>query len=51
MALQGWVLSPPADGHHPPEHYASVAGALLALVFLAFSLGVRAAGRRPSAAG
>ena len=23
MSLQGWVLKPPANGHHPPEHYAS----------------------------
>lgn len=38
MALQGWVLSPPADGHHPPEHYASVAAVVLALVFLWLSL-------------
>ena len=38
MALQGWVLSPPANGHHPPEHYASVAAVALALVFLVLSL-------------
>ena len=38
MALQGWVLTPPTNGHHPPEHYASVAAVVLALVFLALSL-------------
>jgi hypothetical protein len=20
MSLQGWILKPPANGHHPPEH-------------------------------
>jgi len=34
MALQGWVLKPPAGGHHPPEHYASLAVLPLAMVFL-----------------
>jgi hypothetical protein len=38
MALQGWVLLPPADGHHPPQHYASPATAVLAAIFLALSL-------------
>jgi hypothetical protein len=38
MALQGWVLLPPADGHHPPEHYASPVTALIAAVFLALAL-------------
>ncbi len=38
MALEGWVLAPPADGHHPPEHYASVAAVALAAIFLAVSL-------------
>lgn len=38
MALHGWVLSPPASGHHPPEHYGSVAAVILAGLFLALSL-------------
>ena len=38
MSLQGWILAPPANGHHPPEHYASPVTVLLALVFLALSL-------------
>ena len=38
MALHGWVLSPPASGHHPPEHYGSVAAVALGAVFLALSL-------------
>jgi hypothetical protein len=38
MALQGWVLRPPASGHHPPEHYGSLIGAGLAIVFLVLSL-------------
>lgn len=38
MALHGWVLSPPASGHHPPEHYGSVAAVVLGGLFLALSL-------------
>lgn len=38
MSLHGWILSPPANGHHPPEHYASPISVVLALVFLALSL-------------
>jgi hypothetical protein len=38
MALQGWVIAPPSNGHHPPEHYASVATVVLASVFLILSL-------------
>jgi len=38
MSLHGWILSPPANGHHPPEHYASPISVILALVFLALSL-------------
>lgn len=38
MSLQGWLLRPPADGHHPPEHYASPVTVLLAAIFLALSL-------------
>jgi hypothetical protein len=47
MALQGWVLAPPANGHHPPEHYASVATVVLALVFLALSLRPRRRNETP----
>lgn len=43
MALQGWVIAPPVSGHHPPEHYGSVAAMVLALVFLALSLRPRRA--------
>lgn len=43
MSLQGWVLSPPANGHHPPEHYASPATMALALGCLVLSLRTRAA--------
>jgi MYXO-CTERM domain-containing protein len=38
MALQGWVLRPPASGHHPPEHFASLIVLPLAALFLALSL-------------
>ena len=38
MTLQGWLLTPPANGHHPPEHYASPATVALAAVFLVLSL-------------
>ena len=38
MSLQGWVLRPPASGHHPPEHFASPAGVVLAAIFLVLSL-------------
>ncbi len=41
IALQGWVLTPPPGGHHPPAHYGSVAAAVLGAVFLALSLKVR----------
>ena len=43
MSLHGWVLSPPANGHHPPEHYASPVTAVLALFLLALSLRRRSA--------
>lgn len=42
MAMQGWILAPPANGHHPPEHYASVVSILLGAVFLALALRRRA---------
>ena len=41
VALQGWVLTPPADGHHPPAHYGAVVLAALSAVFLALSLRTR----------
>jgi hypothetical protein len=41
MALEGWVISPPADGHHPPEHYGSVVVVILSAGFLAMSLRTR----------
>lgn len=37
MAVDGWVLKG-AGGHHPPEHYASLAMVVLTLLFLALSL-------------
>ena len=38
MALQGWVLSPPSNGRHPPGHYGSLAAVPLAALFLALAL-------------
>ncbi|MGZ6015818.1 MAG: hypothetical protein ACXWKO_13055 [Phenylobacterium sp.] len=38
MSLQGWILLPPANGHHPPEHYASPVTVVLAAIFLVLSL-------------
>lgn len=38
MSLHGWILSPPANGRHPPEHYASPVTVVLALIFLILSL-------------
>ena len=38
MALQAWVIAPPSDGHHPPEHYGSVIVLPLAAIFLVLSL-------------
>ena len=38
MSLHGWVLSPPASGHHPPEHFASPVSVVLAAVFLILAL-------------
>jgi hypothetical protein len=43
LSLQGWILKPPANGHHPPEHYASPVTVLLAAIFLALSLRPRKA--------
>ncbi len=45
MALHGWVLSPPASGHHPPEHFGSLAGVALSGVFLVLALRRRPTGR------
>jgi len=44
MALEGWVFLPPSGGHHPPEHYASVAVIPLTLLFLGLSLRPRRRG-------
>ena len=38
VALQGWVLTPPTNGHHPPAHYGALAAVLLSAVFLWLSL-------------
>ncbi len=37
-AYSAWFWKGATTGHHPPEHYASVAGTILGLVFLALSL-------------
>ena len=39
VALQGWVLAPPAGGHHPPAHYGALVAAALSAAFLGASLG------------
>jgi hypothetical protein len=41
VALQGWVLTPPAGGHHPPAHYGAIVVAALSAMFLALSLRLR----------
>ncbi len=38
VVLAGWVLEPPASGHRPPEHYASIIVLPLLALFLALSL-------------
>jgi hypothetical protein len=38
MALQGWVLGPPSNGHHPPEHYGSLIITPLAVLFLGLAV-------------
>jgi len=43
MSLDGWVLMPPANGRHPPEHYASPVTVVLAAIFLVLSLRPRKA--------
>ena len=42
VALQGWVLAPPASGHHPPAHFGALVVIGLSAVFLALSLRRRA---------
>ena len=34
MALDGWLLKASVSGHHPPEHYGSLAVLPIALLFL-----------------
>ena len=38
MAADGWLLKGSVSGHHPPEHYASLAALPVALLFLLLSL-------------
>ena len=38
VALQGWVIAPPANGHHPPAHYGALVAVVLSAVFLALSM-------------
>ena len=38
MALDGWLLKASVSGHHPPEHYASLAVLPVALVLLMLAL-------------
>ena len=42
MALDGWLLKASVSGHHPPEHYGSLAVLPIALLFLFLSLRRRA---------
>ncbi len=37
-AFAGWLWKAPRDGHHPPEHFASLAFLALGAVFLFLSL-------------
>jgi hypothetical protein len=37
-ALEGWVVSPPSNGHHPPEHYGALKIAPLTAIFLVLAL-------------
>ncbi len=43
MSLHAWILSPPANGYHPPEHYGSPVTVLLAAGFLVLALRPRRA--------
>ena len=38
VALQGWVIAPPAGGHHPPAHYGALVMIVLSAIFLALAL-------------
>jgi hypothetical protein len=38
MAIDGWFLKGAVSGHHPPEHYGSIAAVALASVFLVLAL-------------
>jgi uncharacterized membrane protein HdeD (DUF308 family) len=38
MAIDGWLLKGANAAHHPPEHFASVAAVVLAMVALRFAL-------------
>lgn len=38
MAYDGWLGKAAVDGHHPPEHYASVVAVVLGGLFFALSL-------------
>ncbi|OYU15719.1 MAG: hypothetical protein CFE37_04055 [Alphaproteobacteria bacterium PA4] len=44
MAFDGWFGKASLTGHHPPEHYASVAAVALAALFLFLSQPRRVAG-------
>ena len=37
-SLAGWVTKTAVEGHHPPEHYGVLAGAVVASAMLALSL-------------
>jgi hypothetical protein len=43
ISVDGWLLKGAGASHHPPEHYASVAAAMLAALMLALSLRQRRA--------
>lgn len=38
LSWSGWVRHGPTDGHHPPQHYASLIALPLILLFLCLSL-------------
>lgn len=38
LAIRWWVLSPPEDGHHPPEHYTTLIFLPLFVLFLVLAL-------------